>query len=346
MNDLLKGIKPTLFVTRIPRSLEDLSNWKSSEYRNFLLYWGVPILRNILDNDYFVHFCLLARAFYLLSKESVSDSDLENAEGALLLFVEYYDKLYGQRYCTLNLHQLVHLTDCVRYTGPLYVNNCFIFEDLNGYIIKHIHGTQGIDTQLTNIISLLKVTPIMFDKYLNDGKDDEILEIYNELNDSVLGRHKYSHEIEDGIRPVGSATWKVLTDEEAKLAKNFGIFNKTVKCFSKINMYKRGFYVYSREYTRLQKRQQNVVTFISNKKMNFCSVLCFVQSDEQHPTRTINVAIVTPYTKVQSVGCVWEVRETENIDFIPIQCILNVNNTVTVNEKLYVCPSPNRYDRD
>lgn len=72
---------------------------------------------------------------------------------------------------TLNVHQIVHLADNVRYTGPLYVNNCFIFEDLNGFIIKHIHGTQGVDTQITNIISMLKVPPLMFNKFLKNYDD-------------------------------------------------------------------------------------------------------------------------------------------------------------------------------
>ncbi|XP_078312805.1 uncharacterized protein LOC144619254 [Crassostrea virginica] len=111
VNSFLSRIKPTLYATRIPKALNELSYWKASEFRNFILYWGIPILKK----------------------------ELLVVESALLLFVENYQVLYGERFMTLNVHQLVHLTDCVRHTGPLYVNNCFIFEDLNGYIVKHIH---------------------------------------------------------------------------------------------------------------------------------------------------------------------------------------------------------------
>jgi hypothetical protein len=55
----------------------------------------------------------------------------------------------------LNVHQ-IHLAESVRHAEHLYVNNCFIFEYINGLIIKHIHGTQGVDTQITKIISMLK----------------------------------------------------------------------------------------------------------------------------------------------------------------------------------------------
>lgn len=85
------------------------------------------------------------KSFFILSKEGINDNELQVAEAALFLFVENFQTLYGERFMTLNVHQLVHLTDCVRHTGPLYVNNCFIFEDLNGFIVKHIHGTQGVD---------------------------------------------------------------------------------------------------------------------------------------------------------------------------------------------------------
>ncbi len=50
---------------------------------------------------------------------------------------------------TMNFHQLVLFTRTVCYTGPLFANNCFIFEDLNGYIIQHIHGSQGVVWQWT-----------------------------------------------------------------------------------------------------------------------------------------------------------------------------------------------------
>lgn len=152
---------PTLFVTRIPKSLDELIHWKSSEFRNFLL--GNTNFETC-DKSRIV--CLLARSFFILSKEGISDNELQVAEAALFLFNENFQTLYGGRFMTLNVHQLLHLTDCVRHTGPLYVNNCFIFEDLNGFIVNHIHGTQGVDTQITNIVCMLKVPPVLRELFL------------------------------------------------------------------------------------------------------------------------------------------------------------------------------------
>lgn len=49
---------------------------------------------------------------------------------------------------TINIHQLLHLSDNVRDLGPLYTHSCFSFEDKNGFISKQIHGTQFIDSQI------------------------------------------------------------------------------------------------------------------------------------------------------------------------------------------------------
>lgn len=173
----------------------------------------------------------------------ISNQELESVEQALLLFVEQYQHLYGEQYLTLNQHQLVLLVDCVRNTGPLFVNNCFIFEDLNGFIIKHIHGTQGVYTQLLNIINMLRVPPIMYNMFLKESADEQVVSLYNELTDSVTGRHRYEHEIEDRIMLTGSAYVKVLTPTEQTIACKFGNTEKEVNVFNILDMYRKGVYV-------------------------------------------------------------------------------------------------------
>lgn len=73
----------------------------------------------------------------------------------------------------------------------MFVKDCFIFEDLNRFIVQHIHGTQRVGAQLTNIINMLKVPPIMYSIFLKDSTYTDILLLYNELADSVTGRHRY-----------------------------------------------------------------------------------------------------------------------------------------------------------
>ena len=343
VNVLLLQIKPTVFVTRVPRNLDSLCHWKSSEFRNFLFYWGAPVLRHFLRKEYFAHFCLLIRAVYLLSKENITENDLHIAEGALFLFVECFQNLYGLRYCTLNLHQLVHLVDCVKQTGPLFINNCFIFEDLNGFIVKHIHGTQGIDTQLVNIVEMLKVTPLLYEKHLKTSENDDIKQLYLELSDSVHARHTFQKDIEVGIRPIGTVKWIKLSKENLQMASIYGISSENVKQFFKVNMYKGGFYIYGADYKRLSKRQQHIATYLESNSVEFCSVKYFIQSENNG---IVNLAFIEIFDKVESFGSIWLVKMTNRKKFIPIHSIININNSVKNQDEIYICPPPNRYDRD
>jgi len=145
-------------------------------------------------------------SIFILSKKGITEADVQTAETALFLFVELYAELYSRKYITLNVHRIVHLADCVnlRYTGPLYVNNCFIFEDLNRFIIKHIHGTQVVDTQNHKYNFYAK--RLMFNKFLKNSDDLEAIVLYNELTDSVNGRHKFKSEKENGVRHIGPAS--------------------------------------------------------------------------------------------------------------------------------------------
>jgi hypothetical protein len=135
----LKSIRPNLTISRPPRSLADLTHWKTSEFRNFLFLWSLTVLYDVLPEEYYVHFCLLVKGIHILSNECITQTDLKTAEKCLFKLVENFEHLYSARYLTMNCHQL----DCVKGNGPLFANNCFVFEDLNGYILKHIHGPTG-----------------------------------------------------------------------------------------------------------------------------------------------------------------------------------------------------------
>ena len=110
VNDLLQKITPTIFVSRIPRTLNELAHWKVSEYRIFLdcSYYVMGLTKNT-----FADFWLLAGSVFILSKEGISVQDLHTTDS----FVTSRTWMGRD----------ILLTIC---------NNRFIFEDLNGFIVK------------------------------------------------------------------------------------------------------------------------------------------------------------------------------------------------------------------
>ena len=52
---------------RTTRSLGEIGHWKATEYRLFLLYCGIVVLKDILPENLYQHFSLFAIASRLLS---------------------------------------------------------------------------------------------------------------------------------------------------------------------------------------------------------------------------------------------------------------------------------------
>ena len=143
--------------------------------RSFFLFYGVPCLYGILPSEYLEHYSLLVHAIYLLLQESISETDLDQAERCLQTFSKYFDRLYSQRFCTLNVHNLLHLVDCVRNLDPLYCFSCFSFEDKNGYLLKLIQGTQFIASQIVSAVSITQKIPEIKNKCVKYGTEEYLL---------------------------------------------------------------------------------------------------------------------------------------------------------------------------
>jgi len=105
---LLKQCPPSEF-SRPPRSIQgDLSYWKASELRNWLLFYSLPLLLGCLPPLYLHHYALLVCALHILLKESISSSQIDAAEAMLSDFVTLLPELYGEMSCTANSHMLTH----------------------------------------------------------------------------------------------------------------------------------------------------------------------------------------------------------------------------------------------
>ncbi|CAB4006609.1 Hypothetical predicted protein [Paramuricea clavata] len=155
----LLSITPTCEITRTPRSLEDIKDWKASEKRAFLLFYAVPLLRNRLPPDHLVFLMYLCGGLFRLLKKSISREDLQEAHTYLKLFVAQAPVLYGKQFQTFNVHQLLHLSEVVEDLDPLWSNSCFPFEDYNGDLRDLFHGTQNVDGQIVTAVSIIQKLP-------------------------------------------------------------------------------------------------------------------------------------------------------------------------------------------
>ena len=109
---------------------------------------------SILSIEYLAHHMLLVEAIHTLLKSSITSSQLDKAEKLLQHYCFKLQHYYSERCMTANVHNLLHLSKTVKEFGPLYAYSCFPFKEANGSLLSYIKGTQYIDTQILETVSI------------------------------------------------------------------------------------------------------------------------------------------------------------------------------------------------
>lgn len=143
------AIKPTSYVTRKPRSLEQRKNFKASEYRSLLLYYLPVCLSGLIPNAYVKHVRLFSAAVYTLLKTKITAEEVDEAEEMLEQFVKQHQVLFGEEQMVMNVHLMKHLAESVRKLGPLWCHSAFGFERNNGCLLKLANDTSDVLHQIS-----------------------------------------------------------------------------------------------------------------------------------------------------------------------------------------------------
>lgn len=123
-------------IHRKVRGLECLSHWKGTEFRTFLFYVGIVILKPFLPEDVYEHFLIFFCAITICSADCYSHfTDL--AESLLQHYIERYADIYGEDYISSNVHNLTHVTEDVKRFGVLSSFSAYPFES-KLYQIKNL----------------------------------------------------------------------------------------------------------------------------------------------------------------------------------------------------------------
>ncbi|XP_071855315.1 uncharacterized protein [Apostichopus japonicus] len=144
VDERIENISPPNDVTRLPRSPSERAHWKASEFRSWILFYSLPVLKGVLPSAYLAHMLLLVHAIWMLLQDSVKEHEISLCEIILVKFVLQMKELYGAHNMSYNVHLLLHLADTVRNCAPLWSNSCFPFEGYNRKIKSLFHGTRYI----------------------------------------------------------------------------------------------------------------------------------------------------------------------------------------------------------
>ena len=154
-DDLLKLGKyvPKEF-SRKTESLSEIGRWKATVLRFFLLYVGPIVLRGQIPDVHFYHFNILNCAIRILCHTTQYRDFNEDAKEMLYKFVKDFKEIYGERYITFNVHNLIHISEeCINNDGPLDSFSAFEFENSMQFLKKIIKKHEKPLQQLHRRIS-------------------------------------------------------------------------------------------------------------------------------------------------------------------------------------------------
>lgn len=148
----LRDYIPSEF-TRRPRALAERSRWKATEFRQFLLYTGPVVLKDVLKSQIYDNFMLLSVGVYILLSSEYCLTMNNLANSLLVSFVEHFGQLYGQEFLVYNLHGMVHLCEDVKIHGNLDSFSSFPYENFLGHLKKLVRGPRNPLTQVIRRLS-------------------------------------------------------------------------------------------------------------------------------------------------------------------------------------------------
>lgn len=147
LNKRLVSLKPCSYITRKPRSLDERSYFKATEYRYLLLFYLRYALIGLLDHNRVKHFEKFSAAVYILLKSDITREDIEEARVMLTNFADDFEKFYGIEAVTMNIHLVRHYVDSVIELGPLWSYSMFCYEKHIGHLKKSVvNPTDALET--------------------------------------------------------------------------------------------------------------------------------------------------------------------------------------------------------
>lgn len=148
---------PSEFTRQTRSILSEVKRWKAVEFRLYLLYTGIVLLRDRVGPDLYQHFLLLSLSIRLLSSASSYEQNILACEDMLQKFVTDYPLIYKETDVVYNVHGLLHITEDVRRYGPIGSYSAYRFENHQRELKKHVKKYSKILQQINNRVEEIEV---------------------------------------------------------------------------------------------------------------------------------------------------------------------------------------------
>ena len=200
----LSTICPPSFVPSTPRTVYSHNLWRAHEYLSFILYYALPVFRDLLPTTYYEHLKKLVLFIETILAPEINIDYLNKINVIITEFVQQASNLYPSDIMLSGMHELLHLVECTVDFGPLNVINCFQFEELNRKLMRFIHGHDLIGEELIKVASTTQILSI-FSRNIKNSKIQQY--ISSRLNFKSSNIKKLTNDLSritliDKIKPL------------------------------------------------------------------------------------------------------------------------------------------------
>lgn len=278
VDNRLLSIKPTFEVSRAPRSLTERSDYRGHEWFYFVIFYSVPILKNILPMKYLNHWSLFVKGLAMLMQNSAAKSEVVYADRYLKEFVSGIDNLYGAQNVTFCCHLLTHLKRSVEDFAQPFTHSAFLYESYLNYIKEAVFSSNGVPKQIVKAVQL-KVALVKMEAELWADMTEQQKAFLNKVN--MRGKQLAAPHLNlEFVSLLGKPKSDILS-QDIKLA----ITREGGECKSRGDFYERckvnGEIFNVPTYSRVSKRNNSVLLTESDKVFLIDSIVvlsseCFI----------------------------------------------------------------------
>ncbi|XP_029170305.1 uncharacterized protein LOC114939993 [Nylanderia fulva] len=177
----LKQYVPYEF-SRKTRSIIECKRYKATKYRFFLLYSGPIVLKKVLSSKIYNNFITLSLASSIMISQCYSRNKdyVIYAHSLMKHFVCQSIKIYGPDFVSHNIHNFLHLSDCVKLYGSLDNFSAFPFKNYMQQLKKKVRkSAQPLQQVIHRVLEESNIAQHNFNNIKNDSFTELSIEHFN-----------------------------------------------------------------------------------------------------------------------------------------------------------------------
>lgn len=351
LNNRLSKILPPCEITRTPQSVNNISQWKASEFKHFLIHYSMPCLKDLLPLIFYKHWSLLVYVINVFDSETIEPEALEKATRTINKFVKNTEVLYGMELMKFNVHLLLHIPNSVKDFGALWAWSTFPYESYNSVLRSMLHSFQIILQQICK--SYLRYQTIKYiDTFSRANCNVEGKNLYLKMFQNY--KNRTGHRTIDNNHLIIFGNGKVVSLSLIEKLSIQALIKENIQddavCYKKF-IFKNVLY-HASTYEKLYKRNNSIVetTFGFMKIMGIICVITLNELKKMYVIvgKLFEVLndVLCSYNYISSSSYSHSVRETNNIITCLPQDICSKCILLSCNDKFYIMKLINKMETD